>query len=56
MQKTINQEWVSRLAEELLCKITYQMGGIILKEIPDLPMQSTQKNVRNCMRRNNGRL
>ena len=37
MKKTINQEWVSRLAEGLLCEIMDQMSGIKLEEAPDVP-------------------
>ena len=45
MHTTINQEWVSRLAEELLREIMQQMGGIQLKEVPDLPKRFGQKQL-----------
>ena len=35
MKKTINQDWVSELAEELICEIIKQMSGIDLKGVPN---------------------
>lgn len=43
MQTTINQEWVSQLAQELLRETLQQMGGIQLQMVPDLPSQFAQK-------------
>lgn len=37
MKKTINQKWVSRLAEELLCEIMGQMSGIELEKASNVP-------------------
>ena len=35
MKKTINEHWVSELAEELICEIIQQMSGIDLKGVPN---------------------
>lgn len=37
MKNTVEQAWVSQMAEELLCEIVEQMSGIVLEEVPEVP-------------------